>query len=532
MKLPQIMIILAGLSVLFPGGRTSAQEKADDGSRTMAVPATIRYLHHCGYAVETEKHFLVFDYWEPLEDPHGKSLSEGVVDPEQIGDRKVRIFVSHAHVDHWDERVLAWREQLEDVEFFFGWESSDAPGGHSLPAPRSSYSGDGIEVHTVNSHHSGVPEAAFLVEVDGLTIFHGGDYQGKAERGAPTRAEEDMRYLREAAGLGDAPIDLLFLGAWLGEGNRLILDGLRPRAVFPMHDGGQEAAYQEFAADCRREGVPYPVHCPARRGDAFIYRNGKVTSCGNGLKITFLSNAGFLVERGGRGVLIDALFGHLAEGRKPAPADPPPELYRQLITAEEPLDAVDLVLVTHSDLDHHHRETLRSFLRSSPRSKAVVPFAIGEHYAPVAPRMEVLWPGAGKTGSTTIDGIEVTAIGIKHIGSREANHQGYFVRLAGLTFLHLADVGGTDDRLAEQLDLCRGHVSAEIDVVFVPFWTVEDDEGYERIRDALRPRVIVAMHGYAQDRKQIAVSLAKWREATPPVVLFGESLETRSLPEE
>ncbi len=233
--------------------------------------AHVRYLYHCGYLVETAGHVLVFDYWEPLDDTDDLGLEQGVVVPVALAGKRVRVFTSHSHSDHWDPVVLTWREHIEDIHFFFGWEQESAENGVGLPAPRASYADESLIVHTVNSHHSGVPESAFLIQVDGLVIFFGGDYQGKSARGAESQAAVDMAYLRKAAELGDTVVDMVFIGAWLGGANIAILDGLAPRVVFPMHDGGKESEYLDFAADCRAAGRSFEVLCPERRGHSFTY---------------------------------------------------------------------------------------------------------------------------------------------------------------------------------------------------------------------------------------------------------------------
>jgi L-ascorbate metabolism protein UlaG (beta-lactamase superfamily) len=185
----------------------------------------------------------------------------------------VVVFVTHSHVDHFDPIIHGWRETVSDIRYFFGWEVEEAPGCHSLPAPRACIRQEDLTIHTVNSHHSGVPEVAFLVQVDGLTLFHGGDYQGRMSRSPQHQVVEDMAYLRT---LVDG-VDLMFLGAWAGDPNRAVLRGLPPRVVFPMHDRKREERYLAFAAELADLGFTAPVTCPARRGDRFQYRNGEVT---------------------------------------------------------------------------------------------------------------------------------------------------------------------------------------------------------------------------------------------------------------
>ncbi|NHJ46171.1 MAG: hypothetical protein FK733_00150, partial [Asgard group archaeon] len=49
----------------------------------------IWYLGHCGYAVKTENHLLIFDYIELEEKPTERAIGEGFVDPEEIKDLNV-----------------------------------------------------------------------------------------------------------------------------------------------------------------------------------------------------------------------------------------------------------------------------------------------------------------------------------------------------------------------------------------------------------------------------------------------------------
>jgi len=133
---------------------------------------------------------------------------------------------------------------------------------------------DDLEIETVNSHHSGVPESAFLVKADGLTIIHAGDYVGRMGdfNSAPSNVPADMDYLKTKS----RTIDLLFLDAFVADYQIQILQSLKPSALFPMHRGGQEERLKPFAADLKKAGVDIPVHCPAKLGDRFEYRNGKI----------------------------------------------------------------------------------------------------------------------------------------------------------------------------------------------------------------------------------------------------------------
>jgi hypothetical protein len=62
--------------------RLSAQAIQAPG--TSPGVATIWYLGHCGYAVRTARHLLLFDYLELEETARERGLSKGFVDPAEI----------------------------------------------------------------------------------------------------------------------------------------------------------------------------------------------------------------------------------------------------------------------------------------------------------------------------------------------------------------------------------------------------------------------------------------------------------------
>ena len=244
--------------------------------------ATIWYLGHCGYAVKTETKLLVFDYvkksmrrGEPVPQPPAQpALSNGWINPEGIKDLEVVVFVSHSHEDHYDEVIRTWAKTVKNIHYVFGWDAGTGQNVYSLAGPRAAAKFDGLEIDTVNSHHSGVPESAFLVKVDDLTIYHNGDYVGRMGdyETAPSNVPADMEYLKTKF----KTVDFLFLDAFVADYQVQILQNLKPNVLFPMHYGNQEEKYREFAANLIKAGIDVPISCPSKPGDRFEYRNGTI----------------------------------------------------------------------------------------------------------------------------------------------------------------------------------------------------------------------------------------------------------------
>lgn len=249
-----------------------------------AGEARVWYLGHCGYAVQTHSKLLIFDYvdnlsrrgMEPASPPAIRSVDNGWLDPREFRDLDVVVFVSHSHSDHYDKIVHEWATTVRRIRYIYGWEERRDEKHIPLPAPRATLDLEGLQVWTVNSQHDEVPEVSFLVKVDGLTIYHNGDYIGRMGGDeAPINVAQDMQYLQGHSG----PVDLLFLGASATfQPFQQIIRALKPRALFPMHYGRQEEKYQAFARELKAQGFETPVVLPRQRGDCFHYRQGKAAS--------------------------------------------------------------------------------------------------------------------------------------------------------------------------------------------------------------------------------------------------------------
>ena len=246
---------------------------------TETQEANIWFLGHCGFAVQTLHYFLIFDYVEEhlrnaYRQPDNPSLSTGYIRPEEIKDLKVRVFTTHEHGDHYDPVIFDWTNHIADIEYFFGWRATNNTEHHHLIGHRASWQDEDMEIHTINSNHSGVPEVAYLVMVDGLAIYHNGDYQGNYQ--------EDVSYLKT---MSDS-VDLAFLSCvWQEQWtyHRVTLElitGLQPNAAFPMHVRvGDEATYfQPF----RETFQPWMddgrvVLTQNIKGISFYYKIGEIT---------------------------------------------------------------------------------------------------------------------------------------------------------------------------------------------------------------------------------------------------------------
>jgi len=267
-----VSIILFVLIAFGAGASGAGPEKPRRGE------AVVWYLGHCGYAVRTPNHLLIFDYQEerdgqrPKTRPERPSLDAGWIDPAEIKDLKVRVFVSHSHEDHYDPSILAWKGTVPDIAYHFGWKAADDPGHHYLVGPRAELTSGGLEIATINSRHSGVPEVAWLVKVDGLIVYHNGDCQ-------PDDAAAEHDFLKTKTDR----VDLAFVFPVVKEGakytvqERDFFKKFRVGAAFPMHAAAGEAMYLDFEKVFEAAFPGLDIRVPMKMGQRFVFSDGKIT---------------------------------------------------------------------------------------------------------------------------------------------------------------------------------------------------------------------------------------------------------------
>ena len=121
----------------------------------------ITYLEHSGFAVECDDYVLIFDYYK------------GNL-PQFDKDKKICVFASHVHYDHFKKKIFTWAEEYENIHYILS-DDIEVAG----PKDQTEHIGADadfniwdLRIHTLKSTDEGV---AFLVRVKEKTFFHAGD---------------------------------------------------------------------------------------------------------------------------------------------------------------------------------------------------------------------------------------------------------------------------------------------------------------------------------------------------------------------
>ena len=219
--------------------------------------AKITYLFHSGFSVETAGHFLLFDYCPSL-DRDSVFSSEGLNKKESV-----YVFVSHSHGDHFDPAILKWAKKNPSITYVFSSDVAFDPSNlnSQVMSPYERWTDRSIEIKTFGSTDAGL---SFLVQVDGLSIFHAGDLNWWRWKGE-TQAEQDHAekiFKEEIDKMEGQKIDIAFfpvdrrLEEYYSLGAEYFAARLKPKLLVPMHFGRDFGATKAFTEKARENSLP------------------------------------------------------------------------------------------------------------------------------------------------------------------------------------------------------------------------------------------------------------------------------------
>jgi len=207
--------------------------------------------------------------------------------------------------------------------------------------------------------------------------------------------------------------------------------------------------------------------------------------------VTYTGNSGFLIQAGGRKILVDALFDGFPGGYTV-----PASVREPMLAGRAPYDDVDLILVTHRHGDHFSATMARSALAADPRAVLVGPAEAVSGVADAGARARALDPAEGRRAGVEVNGIRVEAMRLSHgtppAGQNGIVNLGYLITVGGVKFLHTGDIDVNSIPLSYLQAL--GLPDERLDVAFVPHFLLSTPVPIPFVENGLRPRYVVASH--------------------------------------
>lgn len=258
-------------------------------------------------------------------------------------------------------------------------------------------------------------------------------------------------------------------------------------------------------------------------------------------KVTYIANEGFLVEAGGKRIVVDGLF----YGETINWCDAPTAAMReQMESAAGPFRDVDLVLVTHRHVDHFNPEVVAKHLAANKDGVVVGPPQVIAELRGAPGWTERLEEQVREVnlelfGSKrlTIRGIDLQAHRIRHgaymepdpeTGGKRNRHEAvenlaYLVRMPGVGFIHFGDAFLRES--AEYFDGKR-FPKQEIDLVFMEGWS---EESLAIVKKWMSPGKVIFMHMPAERERAERIA-GHVQSLLPNAVVFREPMESRRFP--
>lgn len=233
------------------------------------------------------------------------------------------------------------------------------------------------------------------------------------------------------------------------------------------------------------------------------------------VKLTYLANAGVLLEGPEGKILIDAHFGNLQgwvamEGTA----------LGRLTEGLGDFIGVDLTLATHNHGDHLAPSVANAFMNRSPGTSIIVTEDVRSQFNQGA-RVLTPTPQLGEREVLTVGDITVEVLNLRHFNqfgmdfSTTPNY-GYIVHLGGKKFFHVGDVDYAADNFAPFTLTDEG-----IDVIMLPtFNTLLSAENAAVIQSEIAPGEVLGFH------MQSALLAS---QAASSSTLFGARPLTRSM---
>ena len=233
--------------------------------------------------------------------------------------------------------------------------------------------------------------------------------------------------------------------------------------------------------------------------------------------VTYVSNCGFLIETGGRKIIIDGLLAGAPSKYYYLPSESECNLMR---TAAAPFDNIDLILVTHAHVDHFDAQVTASHMAHDLNAQLIGTPQVDEQlratdeYDRIKDRLHIVPAPTDTIARLNIDGIEVEALPSKHSAywdedtltgekfNRHADmqHLEYVVRVGGRVMYHSGDADLNDIERYRSF----GFGDTTIDLAMVDWWDERPTITFDQklIRDIIRPQRIFMMHMFPMRRPQ------------------------------
>ena len=227
-----------------------------------------RISPNIGYVVKTREHLLIFNP-SRIDESSEAGLANGYLNPKELAGQNITVLANYQPPPRYRADLSELARTLPGANFVLSAQPTVEEGNAPLPAVRlakanQDLSVGGVWVVTISACQRlfGIEGFAYLVEVDGLKIFHAGLHASGNNPGEVEKYRREVDFLKPFGPIDIAilPIQGRHLESLNYESYLYLIDELSPRAIYLI---GEELVTEELRKCLevlRRRNVPveYP----------------------------------------------------------------------------------------------------------------------------------------------------------------------------------------------------------------------------------------------------------------------------------
>lgn len=209
-------------------------------------------------------------------------------------------------------------------------------------------------------------------------------------------------------------------------------------------------------------------------------------------RLTYVSNAGVLLELSNKKILIDPLCKSVIDFYK----DTPKNIEKKIISGTPPFHNIDIIFFTHIHGDHFDLKSTIKFLKNNHKTIIVSnEDVIGEIKKELGNsndnQLITLNPSLYSGQKILLDNINIHAISMLHDGNEyhDVKNLGYFIEVEDKRILHVGDAKAIQENY-----MYLNSLKVDIDLLLAPFPYAGTPRGRRLIDQYIKPQKIAALH--------------------------------------
>lgn len=239
------------------------------------------------------------------------------------------------------------------------------------------------------------------------------------------------------------------------------------------------------------------------------------------VNVTYVGNAGFLIDFGDKKILIDALFKGF-EGNY----EMPQEIQEKLRLAQAPFDDVDLILVTHAHGDHVDPAMVSEHMKNNPNAVFASTQQLIDYLKDSTYQSIGFNPTKERSDQKEIQGIKLESFLLPHGPDSRIINIGFLVSVNGTTIFQTGDADFEQFTFDEFKSL--GLATRKIDLAFIQHYYMRGDSIENKfIREGIAAKYVFPIHYHFTTPTFDAAIIT---QNYPDAIIFKDELQTWEMP--